>query len=258
MFGNRGVNSGNPMGENDRIQWSTSTNGDRQRLYRALRAVVAVTKLSVEDIIKRAYGADLIVAPTDVESFRKGKIGREKARLMYQWIARHHLKTGQRYAPELFGALHEDAFERLLVAHASTETLTVRVLGERGLIEREDEMEAFDTYLDLGQPFCFHLKSELEGWGAAYQGYGDAWHEMRIGSKGDRIFPVRMGEQLLPCSPSGQPIKLYENQDTGPHRFAVVVVSEDQKPLLRRFAPEVVPPRLEDSARLHMTRVLIG
>lgn len=207
--------------------WKTATKADRAALYHVARAIADTTNLSVEAIMEQAFGHKLMVGTDYLSNFRSGAIGRPKAKLIHAWIAEHHADAAHAVDPRLFPKSHTDAWDDYLKNHAIHGKLSIaRFDKSMGLVQRKRNQPDHDEALKLGEDFCFHLDSRIEGHAVAFQQYQGRWHSLPLGKKGENATKVVKGTQYLPMGEDDYPVLMVENEDVGHHRFIIVIASE--------------------------------
>lgn len=210
--------------------WKTATKADRAALYHVARAIADTTDLSVEAIMEQAFGHKLMVGTDYLSNFRSGAIGRPKAKLIHAWIAEHHAETAHATEPRLFPKPHTNAWEDYLEEHALQGKLSIaRFDTSMGLVQRKRRQPKPDEMLKLGEEFCFHLESAMDGHAVAFQVYKGMVHPLPLGSNEEPVTAIQMGEQFLPQDTEGNPEKLTEANDLGLHRFIVAVADDAGK-----------------------------
>lgn len=231
--------------------WKTATKSERSALYHVARAIADTTNLSVEAIMEHAFGHKLMVGTDYLSNFRSGAIGRPKAKLIHAWIAEHHAETAYAVDPKLFPKLHTGAWNDYLAEHAIHGKLRIRRLDKTmGLVQRKSSQPKPEEVLKLGEEFCFHLDSEINGYAVAFQEYDGVMHPLPLGQNDDLVATIEIGEQFLPLDNNGRPEKLSEAADLGHHRF-VVVVAED----VAMLPADVNAPEPDNGVSAYVIRV---
>lgn len=206
------------------INWLTSSEDDRKALYAAARDVGAVLNLSVEQVIDAALGRQAPIGTGYVDNFRKGKIRRSFAKLIYEWMRDNHASLAHASAPHLFPLQHTNAWQAVLDDHAIKGQLRLLPFEKTmGLIQRSDQRQATDITVSLGEEFCFQLDQDREGYAVGFQIYEGVVHFMPLGPQGEDHMRVQTGRQPLPLNGHGKPIPLSEDSDLGPHRFVICI-----------------------------------
>lgn len=233
------------------IDWLKASKSERAALYRATRAVARASDQSVEEIIDQAIGRALTTGVDYQSNFRQGKIARTKAKLIHAWIAKHHIDVAHTIAPEIFPMPALSAWEQYLDEHAIHGKLRIaRFDRSMGLVQRKASQPKPEEVLKLGEEFCFHLDSEINGYAVAFQEYEGTLHPLPLGQNDGLAAPIETGEQLLPIGDNGHPERLSEASDLGHHRF-VVVVAENVEIL----PMDVNPPEPNSGICAHIIRV---
>jgi len=234
------------------IDWLTASKDERATLYRVTRVISGVTNQSVEAIMEKALGGELFTGADYLTNFRQGKIARAKAKLIYAWIAEHHIDTAHAIEPDLFPMPALSAWERYLDKHAIRGKLRlVRIDKFRGIVQRADSVQPADQRLQLGEEFCFELESKTKGTAIAFQGYRGKWHPLPLGKNGELSTAIIVGTQILPQDTNDQPISLIEMEDTGLHHFVFVIA---QKRILK-LIPEQFTANPKEKITLHQITV---
>lgn len=227
-------------------------------LHRAARAAGVQAGMTLDEIFIQAYGGPNGIGADDVGNSRKGRLGRDKAAKIHQWIARRYPKIGQQAAPQLFGSPPGDAFAEHIQMHARSGQLGIKPLRQFGLIERVRDATQPDETLSLGQPFCFSLASEVEGVAIARQGYKGNWHALPLGPDGFPTTPIHKGSQFLPRDHDGAPIELFEREDIGMHRFVVMVGPPKLADRLETFDTDIPDLDLLSQSEVHQLYLFVG
>jgi hypothetical protein len=227
--------------------WKTATKADRAALYLVARAVADTTNLSVEAIMEQAFGHKLMVGTDYLSNFRSGAIGRPKAKLIHAWIAEHHAETAHAVDPNLFPKPHTDAWDEYLENHAIHGKLSiVRFDKSMGLVQRKSSQPNPGDVLRLGEEFCFHLDSEVNGYAVAFQRFKGKIHQIPLSSN-DEAITVFQHEQFLPIDSNGTAERLTEKSDLGPHQFIVSVAGQ-----ILELPTQLRPPKLCGNAETHL------
>lgn len=233
------------------IDWLTSSEEDRKRLYAVTHDVGNILNMSVEQVMDAALGRRAPIGTDYVANFRKGKIRRSFAKLIYEWIAEHHSDLGRKVEASWFPDTNTDAWEVYLAEHAIHGKLRIARFGrtEMGLVQRAKGQPKPDEVLKLGEEFCFHLESDGAGYAVAFQGYKGQWHPMPLGDTEELATRLIEAAQFLPSDAEGMPAPLVETEDLGHHTFIVALAERtDQLP-----TQEAPPPN--GSSEVHMVRV---
>ncbi len=233
--------------------WKTATKADRAALYHVARAVADTTNLSVEAIMEQAFGHKLMVGTDYLSNFRSGAIGRPKAKLIHAWLAEHHAETAHAVDPKLFPKQHTDAWADYLEEHAIHGKLSIaRFDTSMGLVQRKRSQPTPDEILKLGEEFCFHLDSDINGYAVAFQMYQGILHPLPLGLNHDPTTTISRGDQFLPLDETGQPDPLSEASDLGMHQFIIFVT--DSASML---PTSKTPPNIGNDIAAHIIRVQV-
>lgn len=233
------------------INWKEATKGDRAALYLVARVIADAANTSVEAIMERAYGHELVPGTDYLSNFRSGTIGRPKAKLIHAWIAEHHLTAANAVDPNLFPITHTDAWAECLEHHAITGKLNVvRFDKSLGLVRRKRQQHLPDQVLKLCEEFCFHLSSSIAGQAAAFQIHLGEVHPLPLGFCDKLSTKVHIGEKILPINEEGRAEKLSETTDLGFHKFVMVVAPHDLS-----LPTASNPPKLHEGVEVHVIEV---
>ena len=234
------------------IDWLNASKNERAALYRVTRAVARASDQSVERIMEQAIDRELAIGVDYLSNFRQGKIARAKAKLIYAWIAEHHIDTAHAIEPDMFPMPPLCIWERYLDEHAIRGKLRlVRIDKSRGIVQRADNIQPADQRLRLGEEFCFELESNTKGKAIAFQGYRGKWHPLPLGENGESSTDIIAGKQILPQNMDEQLIPLIEMEDTGLHRFVFVIA---QKRILK-IIPEQFTTNPKEKTITHQITV---
>jgi hypothetical protein len=237
------------------IDWLTASEEDRKRLYAVTRDVGKVLNMSVEQVMDAALGRTAPIGTDYVANFRKGKIRRIFAKLIYEWIAEHHGDLGLKIEGNWFPQTNTDAWDRYIEAHGIRGQLQIKrfTKNELNLIKKVKDRDAPDATLKLGEEFCFFLRSEAHGHAIGFECYKGKWHVMPLGPNGSSIFLLQRDEQHFPIDASGAIERLSEESDLDMHRFAFVV-SQNANDLPHK--PDIKD--ISQDAKLHYIDVLFS
>lgn len=184
------------------IDWLKSSNEERRRLYKVMRAIEDATRLSPLDQLTAALGRPVSLAHGYRSNFSKGGMRRTWAVAIHPWIAEHYRETAVEIDADLFPDPNISIAEqraRWLDANAIRGKLTLHHPSkERGLIEFVDQIPEPDATLKLGEPFCFAFESDTEAPAALYQVLEGQWHAIPLAPDG-RKGPRRSGRASRSC-----------------------------------------------------------
>lgn len=210
------------------IDWLKASEDQRKQLYVTTRAVADASNTTVEEIMDAALGRKALMGTDYMSTFRRGKIRKSYAKLIHGWIADNHIEIANNIAPDLFPLSHTNAWEQYLAEHAIHGKLRIARFGRQsmGLVQRKKKQPKPDEVLKLGEEFCFHLDSDLDGYAVAFQRYQGSMYPLPLGPNGELQIQVQVGQQFLPVNADGHPERLSEEVDLGHHRFIVVVETD--------------------------------
>jgi hypothetical protein len=117
-----------------------------------------------------ALGRKALMGTDYMSTFRRGKIRKSYAKLIHGWIAGNCIEIANNIAPNLFPRPHTDAWTLYLAEHAIHGKLRIARFGRNtmGLVQRKKDLPKPDEVLKLGEEFCFHLDSDIEGYAVAF------------------------------------------------------------------------------------------
>lgn len=236
------------------IDWLKASEEDRKKLYVATRAVADAIDMSVEEIMDASLGRKALMGTDYMSTFRRGKIRRSYAKLIYQWIAGHHHSTAHKLYADLFPKRPTDAWDDHLDQHAISGRLKLVRFSQSsfGLVARAREATAPDETIKLGDPFCLQINCTEDGYSVAFQIYAGKWHSLPLVSDGSLTVQLKSGDQLLPITTDAKPDPIVERHDAGPHKF-VVLIAPERDALPKR--DEV--PSASDNCEWHLLRVQV-
>ncbi|GLQ25459.1 hypothetical protein [Sulfitobacter pacificus] len=237
------------------INWKAATKADRAALYHVARTIADTSSLSVEAIMEHAFGHTLVAGTDYLSNFRSGAIGRNKAKLIHDWIAEHHVETAHTVDPRIFPKLHTDAWGRYIEEHGIRGQLQIKrfTKDELNLIKKVKDRDLPDATLKLGEKFCFFLRTDANVHAIRFERYKGEWHVMPLGINGSPTFQLRHNEPHFPIDASGAIERLTEESDLNMHRFAFVV-SQDTNDL--PCSPDIKD--IGQAANLHYIDVLFS
>lgn len=216
------------MGSDDgEIDWLGLPKAEKEaatkKLYKTLSAVASATDQTIDAMVIAALPTE---PGSDYRSnFRRGNIAAAKAQLIHRHLEEHHFDLAQQFEPSLFQTNPKSAWEQFLDAHTVVGGLRVVPHAQMGIARREapNDADAITT-LRLGQDFVLELTAPHAGFAIAFEEFQSHWHPLPLGAD-ERRLRVRIndGVTTLPKNTNGAPIPLSEHDDTGLHRFVVIV-----------------------------------
>ena len=207
------------------IDWLTANEEDRKRLYAVTRDVGKVLNMNVEQVMDAALGRTAPIGTDYVANFRKGKIRRSFAKLIYEWIVEHHGDLGHKYEASWFPQANTDAWDDYVARHGIRGQLQIKCFtkDELNLIKKVKDRDAPDAILKLGEEFCFFLRSEANVHAIGFERYKAKWHVMPLGENGSVTFQLQHDQPHFPIDASGAIERLTEESDLDLHSFAFVI-----------------------------------
>lgn len=207
------------------IDWLTSSEEDRKRLYAVTRDVGNILNMSVEQVMDAALGRRAPIGTDYVANFRKGKIRRSFAKLIYEWIAEHHSDLGRKVEASWFPQANTDAWDDYVEKHGIRGQLQIKrfTKDELNLIKKVKDRDAPDATLKLCEEFCFFLRTDVHAHIIGFERHERRWHVMPLGPNGSSIFLLQRDERHFPIDASGAIERLTEESDLDLHRFAFVI-----------------------------------
>lgn len=215
------------------IDWLQASEDERKRLYIATRAVTDATNTSIEAIMDKALGRKILMGTDYQSNFRRGKIRKAYAKLIYEYLAEHHVEIARKIAPDLFTLPHTTAWEQLIETQGIDGRLhAVPITKRMGLTARRSNIRMPTTDLRLNQDYCFELDSDMDGHAVAFEGYQGQWHSLPLGAD-DRhpTAKIIQGRQFMPVDANDNPIALVETDDIGLHQFVIVLGADPDLPV---------------------------
>ncbi|MDG1431993.1 MAG: hypothetical protein P8Q23_10520 [Paracoccaceae bacterium] len=237
------------------IDWLTASEEERKRLYAVTRDVGKVLNMSVEQVMDAAFGRNAPIGTDYVANFRKGKIRRSFAKLIYEWIAEHHSDLGRKVETDWFLQSNTDAWDNYVEKHGLRGQLQIKrfTKDELNLIKKVKDRDAPDATLKLGEEFCFFLRADANVHAIGFERYKGKWHVMPLGDNGSSTFQLQRDEPHFPIDANGAIERLSEERDLDMHRFAFVV-SQNAHDL--PHTPDIKD--IGDHAELHYIDVLFS
>lgn len=237
------------------IDWLTASEEERKRLYAVTRDVGKVLNMSVEQVMDAALGRIAPIGTDYVANFRKGKIRRSFAKIIYEWIAEQHADLGRKYEADWFPQANTDAWDRYVEEHGIRGQLQIKrfTKNELNLIKKVKDRDAPDAVLKLGEEFCFFLRADANVHAIGFERYKGKWHVMPLEIDGAPNFQILRDEPHFPMDANGGIERLVEESDLGMHRFAVLV-SQNANDLSR--TPDIKD--IGEDAKLHYIDVLFS
>lgn len=213
------------------IDWLQSTNEERKRLYKAAKPLRDNLRIKTwndffEPILSvpRAYGHDYGA------NFKNGKISRPNAMEVYNWIVANHLEKGRRLAPDLFPASLLTPWDGFISKFGQYDSFGTDNPTALGLSQRDSDSPISDEPIHFKEPYCFNLKSKIEGCTLALESHEhDEWHPVALGETEKHLScTCSIGNQFMPMNnETGQPEILREYHDAGIRRFILLVANQE-------------------------------
>jgi hypothetical protein len=237
------------------IDLLTASEEERKRLYAVTRDVGKVLNMSVDQVMDAALGRTAPIGTDYVANFRKGKIRRSFAKLIYEWIAEHQGDLGRKIEANWFPQTNTDAWGDYVEKHGIRGQLQIKrfTKDELNLIKKVKDRDLPDAALKLGEEFCFFLRSETNVHAIGFECYKAKWHVMPLGDNGSPAFQLQRDEPHFPIDASGAIERLSEESDLDMHRFAFIV-SQNAHDL--PHTPDIKD--IGDDAELHYIDVLFS
>ena len=239
------------------IDWLGATIEHRKALYRAVRRAMDNDYLNWTQVFALALNGERLGTGYE-DTFRAGRIGRKRAKRLYEWLARDHPIQAMRLDDELGVSDAEDregtVWQDLLAAHGRYEGVSAVLLPDAsiGIVTLADPEPLARPVISLGASFCFQLYTDLEGGALAFQQVERQWYPLPLSDKGLAEI-VTAGRQYVPRLPdSDRPAPLSEEQHGGRHAFAFLVVTAAMIGALTQklIAGRIIPPTtLDEIAR---------
>ncbi|WP_039017032.1 hypothetical protein [Halocynthiibacter namhaensis] len=207
------------------IDWLAASEEERKRLYAVTRDVGKILNMSVEQVMDAALGRTAPIGTDYVANFRKGKIRRSFAKLIYEWIAEQHVDLGRKYEESWFPQTNTDAWGDYVEKHGLRGQLQIKrfTKDELNLIKKVKDRDTPDATLKLCEEFCFFLRADANVHAIGFERYKAKWHVMPLGENGSPTFQLQRDEPHFPIGASGAIERLNEESDLDMHRFAFVV-----------------------------------
>ncbi len=246
------------MGDASEFDWLNTSVRDREEptkaLYQILREVSRQSGIQFETLLEQAQKSPMSHAEDALRNFRRGRIAKERAMLIHEWLAKEHFDLAQQITPYLFQYRRVSNWETFLTKHTVEGGVTAKPAAEFGLARRDPPADGIPIFR-IGQEFLFELQSSAPAYVLAFEGYQNKWHPLPLGQN-ECDLRVRMpeGVSLLPCDGDGAIIPLAEYDDTGEHRF-VFVLCFGPKPL--RDQSSLITYAEEHPLTVYQTKTLI-
>jgi len=205
----------------------------KKRLYTVLKALADIhPNKGPLDILDEALGRPLSRGTDYLSNMRKGRFAASIAQQLYQWLNDNHFDLARSFAPEWFHLSALSTWDRYVEDHGVRGQLQVKRFGkdELNLIKKVKDRQHPDTWLKLGEEFCFFLRTEFNPLAIGFERYQGEWHTIPLGESGATIFELQSGEPHFPIDQYGSIERLTEESDLGLHRF-VLAVAENAKDL---------------------------
>ncbi|ATG48831.1 hypothetical protein CEW89_15395 [Celeribacter ethanolicus] len=144
------------------IDWLKASEEERMQLYKLTFNVGKLLNLTVYQIMDAALGRKIAMGKDYVANFRKGKIRRAYAKLIYKWLTEHHFDLLLQIAPEKFPETPEQRWQAILEERVRSDRFRLVLIPKSmGIVERESQLKPADMIMRLGERFCFELDSEV-------------------------------------------------------------------------------------------------
>jgi len=210
------------------VDWLKASGGERTRLYALAKDVGGLLNMSVEQILFAALGREVALGSGYIDNFRKGKLRRSYAKLVFEWIAEHHSDIARGFVPEWFPVSALSAWDQYVEEHGIRGALQIKrfVKDELNLIKKVKDRRHPDAKLKLGEEFCFFLRCEFNAYAIGFERYRGKWHTMPLGEDGAAIFTLHIEEPHFPKDKHGAIERLSEESDLGLHRFVIAIAEK--------------------------------
>lgn len=226
------------------LDWEKATEPERAVLYRACKSLLFKRRIDWQELRRAALGPNHSVGQGWERTFYNGRISRQVAETIYEWMTR--------VEPELAAAVRREILALRGAPPDNWENLLARV-GRSGSMEivcnpserkhsiPDPERESQQTQqqiqmwtpldaaprVPVGVPFCIDMLVERDGVSFGFQFVRGRWTWLPLDFvnfgamtyRGVASFPLHAVQLVLD--------KLYVEYEPGPHRLAVVTVPLD-------------------------------
>ncbi|UZD92129.1 hypothetical protein [Cognatishimia activa] len=208
------------------IDWLKASENERKQLYIATRAVADAADISVEAIMDAALGRRVLMGTDYMSTFRRGKIRRSYAKLIYQWISENHFGKAHSLAPAIFSETPEQLWQAIVDEKAHSDNLQIMsVPTEFGIARRNSQRGKVATTIRFGTLYCLEFESHEERSAILFQKVHGHWYNIEIGPRAMTSAVLKTGLNFLPQGIRG-PDPLYEEEHEGVHEFVLVTSTE--------------------------------
>ncbi|WP_299970727.1 hypothetical protein [uncultured Roseobacter sp.] len=176
-------------------------------------------------MFEQAQGKPLSQSLHPYTNIKRGVYDRLKMRTIHEWLATNHFEFAQSQAPDLFQYPRRDPWEVFLETHGVETGLSIIPADGFGIASRKPPDDDGLPVLRIGQQYIFELTSPSTVYVIAFEEVDSTWYPLPLGdTEKDLIVQVGTGKTKLPCTQDGTPIPLQENDHTGTHRFAFILL----------------------------------
>lgn len=212
------------------IDWLKASENERKQLYVASRAVADAADISVEEIMDAALGRKVLMGTDYMSTFRRGKIRRSYAKLIYQWISENHFGKAHSLAPAIFSETPEQRWQAIVDERAIPDKLNiVLVETEFGIARRSSQRRQAATTIRFGALYCLEFEYHEEATAILFQKVHGQWHNIEIGAGMATPANLKAGINFLPQGLSGCD-PLHEEEHEGIHDFVLVASRKSKIP----------------------------
>ena len=202
----------------------------KKQLYSALTEAAKLSGRYFDDFLQIPFKDPWNLAPGYRRNLQRGEYSSIRAKVLYDFILKHHFQTGHEKAPGIIRETVGMRWRAILAERATKGQLKVTAIKHRiGVAQRASKIATADVSIKLGQYFCLGMTAKQPGYAVVLQGLNNNWHAIEIGQDGGYVCQIGAGENLMPRLDNGLLDPLSENEAAGLYDF-VLVFSASQSP----------------------------
>ena len=212
------------------VDWLKSSEEQRAKLYPVAKAIKNVLRIDDWNDFMALFMTVPVKYSNDYRgSIRSGRLKRENALDLWNWIAAHHLDIGQRLASDIFPKSMSSPWEEFINTHGSYDILQTLNPLSLGLTRRDGDLPIAEDPIKLGEPYCFQFKSKITGQAIMLENHeGGDWQAIPIGStENDLAATIEAKSNIMPWDhEANKAAILREHKDNGLRQFVLLISSE--------------------------------
>lgn len=213
------------------IDWLQASEEQRKKLYPVAKAIKDVRRIDDWNAFMALFMTVPIKYSSDYKgSIRSGRLKRENALDLWNWIAAHHLDIGQKLASDIFPKSMSTPWESFINVHGVYGHLGTTNPLSFGLTRRDGDLPIAEEPIKLGEPYCFQFESQMAGHAIMLESHeGGDWQAIPIGStEHDLAATIEIKSNIVPWDNATNKAEiLREHKDNGLRQFVLLIGSDE-------------------------------